>query len=172
MKSIFKYKFLQYLSAKQQNSGFSLIKLLIIIIILSIVGIGVTIFLPSAISCGSKATSAEAKNTIGAINRGQQAYYYEKNKFVKTLEELKIGISRQSKNYNYSIQTKENIAYIYGTARNNNLKSFAGIVWAKNDKKNTITLICRSTIPNTQQIPATIVSKSQIVCAPNTEETS
>lgn len=51
----------------------------------SLLGVACLVILPnlldSSIVQSSKAKQAEAKNSIGTINRGQQAYHLEKNAF-------------------------------------------------------------------------------------------
>lgn len=45
-------------------------------------GVILTVFaLPSLLNCTSKAKQAEGKQTIGTMNRAQQAYFLEKNIF-------------------------------------------------------------------------------------------
>lgn len=166
MKSIFKEKLLQYVITKKSNAGFTVLELLVVIII---IGILAAIALPSFLSCGAKAKSSEARSNISAIARAQQAYYYENNKFANTVAELKISIPQQTENYSYSIQNQGNIFYSYGTARNDNLKSFASVVLAKGNH-NTFVKNCQSDLPTNKKISAPIIIKGNLVCAPNTLE--
>lgn len=109
MKTELKAKFLQHLSQKKQDEGFTLIELLVVIIIIGILS---AIALPSFLNQANKAKQSEAKQYIGSMNRAQQAYYLEKNKFVgEALTEfgnLGLGISTQTANYVYKIVSPAN----------------------------------------------------------------
>jgi len=100
MKSEFKTKLIQHiLNKKNGEKGFTLIELLVVIII---IGILAAIALPSFLNQASKARQSEAKTYVGSMNRGQQAYYLEKQQFAPSLATLAIGIALTTENYGYT----------------------------------------------------------------------
>ena len=103
MKTELKAKFIQHILNKKKNEeGFTLIELLVVIIIIGILS---AIALPSFLNQANKAKQVEAKTTVGAMNRAQQAYYLENNIFAASTDfgKLGLGVKTQTENYKYSI---------------------------------------------------------------------
>lgn len=126
----------------------------------------------------TKATSSEAKQYVGSMNRGQQAYFAENATFADNIiEDLQIGVKSQTDHYNYSLETTKMAAFSYAIPRQDARrtvsfglfswkqkfefkgKSYVGTVFLvpdieKNQKElTTISIICEANLPG-QKIPA------------------
>jgi prepilin-type N-terminal cleavage/methylation domain-containing protein len=160
MSPVFKVKFLQSLSRKNQsNQGFTLIELLVVIII---VGVLAAIALPSFLNQIGKARGSEAKSNLGTINRSQQAYRLEQNQFANALTSLDAKVT--GKFYTYTVAGAANTATAVTTpvAGNGDLKVSSAYVRQNGDT--FIQLICEST--NTSAAVA-VAPTSETTCAAN-----
>lgn len=147
-------KFLQYLNnrKKKNDEGFTLIELLVVVII---IGVLAAIALPSLLGQVNKAKQSEARNYVGTVNRSQQAYFLEYQKFATNLSELQVGIKTQSDNYKYEIKgvgTAADAAQFKGTAIKKALKSYYGLVGtilgdSPTSEPLTVAIACESKIP-------------------------
>jgi type II secretory pathway pseudopilin PulG len=79
------WRFILYLSKKNENIGFTLIELVIVFLFL---GILTAIAIPNFIKQVGKSREVEMKNTVGSINRAQQSYHWEKGQFADTGTDL------------------------------------------------------------------------------------
>ncbi len=146
------------------EEGFTIVELIIVIIIISVVS---AIALPSFLNCGVKSRSTEARIMVGAMNRAQQAYFLEnKGKFAKSIPDLDIGITSETKNYKYSANVTAEAVFNYGIAKQEYvdvgwfnkqpLQSYVGAVFmVPNAKKSsaesqTVAVLCQSKFPTTQ----------------------
>ncbi|OKH28790.1 hypothetical protein NIES1031_02510 [Chroogloeocystis siderophila 5.2 s.c.1] len=120
------------------NAGFTLIELLVVIIIIGILS---AIAMPSFLGQTTKARQSEAKTNVGAMNRAQQTYYFENQKFVEdesdstAIEKLGIGVE-DSANYIYSATAVNNIQRGVANkaqADNAKLKGYAGGVFTASE---------------------------------------
>ncbi|PMB15595.1 general secretion pathway protein GspG [Fischerella thermalis CCMEE 5282] len=147
-------KFLQHLNnrKKKNDEGFTLIELLVVVII---IGVLAAIALPSLLGQVNKAKQSEARNYVGTVNRSQQAYFLEYQKFATNLSELQVGIKSQSENYKYQIfggGTAD--AQFKGEATKKALKSYYGLVGttvgdSATSEALTLAIACESPGPTT-----------------------
>ncbi len=153
MKLEFQAKYLQYLLNKNENQGFSWVDLLYVIIIL---GILAAIVLPGLLSQVNKAEQAEAKNIIGAINRSQQAYFLEYQKFTTDFAQLRLEIKTETTNYGYRIElVPQKYVMNIAQAKKSGFISYVGIVGTTTGNSITsevltIAFACTSDEPTTK----------------------
>jgi prepilin-type N-terminal cleavage/methylation domain-containing protein len=151
MNSYFRKQFLQcILSEKPENPGFTLTELIIVTVIIGILS---AIALPSMLTRANKARQTEAKLYVGAMNRAQQAYYFENTVFTNSIDELAIGIDQQTDNYQYPININANNLVVThnGLSQKPALKSYTGITFL-----NTVTLASG----NTEAVSVTLLCES------------
>jgi type IV pilus assembly protein PilA len=155
MKTELKAKFLQHILNKKKNEeGFTLIELLVVIIIIGILS---AIALPSFLNQANKAKQVEAKTTVGAMNRAQQAYYLENNQFAASADfgKLGLGVKTETENYTYKIAdggTGKTIVTNQAQRKNPTapLKAYVGGVGvstvAATSESTTVALLCEGLI--------------------------
>ena len=178
MKTELKAKLLQHFARRKKNDkGFTLIELLVVIII---IGILAAIALPSFLNQASKARQAEAKQALGALVRGQQAYRLEEPQFAESIGRLALGVKSTTDNYDYGpdlagigarITTRlgefdqdgngfDEYAEIFADAVDNvAVKDYAGATGASQDdagNATTITVLCESLKPRGQDNTAVV----------------
>lgn len=139
------------------KQGFTLIELLVSI---AIIGILAAIALPAFLNQANKARMAEAKTTVGAINRSQQAYRINHPVFADSFSELGIGLPTVTENYSYTISTNQGDEAIVLTQSGNLLlKNFSGGVFFTNQ-------VTRSAICQTRQSGQSAVAPALIDGSP------
>ncbi len=160
-----------------KNQGFSWLWLIAIV---GIGGVGLAIVLPSFLNTQNqnKCGLNWAKQYVGAMNRGQQAYFLEKHTFAKNLEQLGVGIKSKTANYQYLIETTPQAAFSYGVSLHTALKSYVGaavvIPAAKNGSKSaenegeTTAIICEANAAGQNKPMAPVYQNGNLECGVGT----
>ncbi|MEM1279635.1 MAG: type IV pilin-like G/H family protein [Cyanobacteria bacterium P01_H01_bin.152] len=157
MKTSFTYNLLKHLREKKAQGGFTLIELLVVIII---IGILAAIALPAFLNQANRARESEASNYVGAVNRGQQAYFLEELQFATELAQMEVAVPNTTKNFTYGdAQTAPTAgdlsstdtqlwAAVYAVPNADTLKGFAGLVY-NNPNNSQAVLLCRDAVAGT-----------------------
>ena len=107
--------------------------------------------LPAFMNQGGPARMPEGKSNVGAMNRAQQAYYLENNRFASSMEELQLGIKLETDNYSYKTLPQPSVKGVMNVAqtKNEKLNSYVGLVYLTKvgNESTTITQLCESTQP-------------------------
>ncbi len=93
-------KYINYLFENKQDRGFTLIELLAVLII---IGILAALVSPSLFQQIETARTAEARQFLGALNRAQQAHFFEHATFAADFLSLGTDLSLTSNTYTYEI---------------------------------------------------------------------
>ncbi|MBP0000463.1 MAG: type IV pilin-like G/H family protein [Cyanobacteria bacterium SID2] len=91
------------------------------------------------------ALESEGQTYIGAMARGQQAYFLENNKFSESIDELQLGLQSETENYKYEIAAVEDkTAYLTASAKQPELQSFSVLVYVENTSDSPVArmLLC------------------------------
>jgi prepilin-type N-terminal cleavage/methylation domain-containing protein len=83
-----------------QQKGFSLTELMIVV---AIIGILATIAIPSFMSYQAKTKQVEAKNSLVAIHTGEVAYFAENNGYIDDFNAIGFGLTGSTQRYYYEL---------------------------------------------------------------------
>jgi type IV pilus assembly protein PilA len=147
MKTELKVKFLQFLLGKKkdQNEGFTLIELLVVVII---IGVLAAVALPNMLGQVGKARESEAKTTIGALNRAQQARYTEKASFTSDLTQLEVPVNTNDTSKGYYTYKATGLGAQLANGNNNTAngtRDYAGATAYDTTNLTFSTVVCRAT---------------------------
>lgn len=128
---------------------------------------------------GNKARQSEAKTYVGAMNRGQQAHFLERNRWGKTIDEIGIGIKSESEDYRYTIKIVDSIKTVNtknyagiavntAIAKKDGLKSYVGVVYLSNSgaaaELSSLGILCESQQPTTKESGLPEFDGKQVKC--------
>lgn len=119
-----------------------------------------------------RAKQSEGKNYIGAMNRAQQAYFIEYDKFTNSLEKLAIGIKNHTENYSYVMRVVGKAAFHYAIPRDRRLKSYVGGVFSVKNSQGEITeaIVCEANSPGPKKPAEPIEQNGKLICGTNTRK--
>jgi uncharacterized protein YjbI with pentapeptide repeats len=101
----------------------------------------------------------QAQTNIGALTRGQQAYYLETTKFAKTLKEIGLPVQADGKYYRYTIvagKPENTKVMVIANPKQHNLATLIGFVYVSvvkaTQEASTAAIVCTSIKPS-QPVP-------------------
>jgi type IV pilus assembly protein PilA len=148
MNSQFKANLLKVLANKKSNKGFTLIELLVVVII---IGVLAAIALPNLLGQVGKARESEAKSTLGALNRAQQAYFSERAAWASNTTTLEVPTGGENY-YSFSIAAGNStiagsrVQYADGANNEDNgTRDYIGATQYDQATRKFDTVVCRAT---------------------------
>jgi type II secretory pathway pseudopilin PulG len=158
---------------------------------LIVVGVAFGVVLPNFIDCGdcakrstslrdasrtrNRAQPTEAEQNLNEINRAQQGYFLDKFAFSSSIEDLDVGFTTQTENYDYLTRTNAHAAFNYGISRSDRLKSYVGgvfVVSTNCGRMTTSAILCEANFPGTTQPAPPTLHKDRPVCGSGTTQLS
>jgi len=119
----------------------------------------------------TRAREIEGKSMVGTINRTQQSYHFENDKFATNLSELNISITNKYyKEYNMVAESSDFVfTKTQPITEHQELHSYAGAIFFNREKSIYESKICRSDEPY-KEINAPTIVAGAIVCGSGSSE--
>lgn len=140
------------------------------------------ILAPTFLNHSHKHDQSEGKTYVGSMNRAQQAYYLDGQKFSGNISDLGLGIKTETESYAYSTQITDKAAFNYGISRKDKVRSYVGGVVvvpatdfyadAASDAITTIAILCEADTPGSIKPSAPIYQKGELACGQGTIDLS
>ncbi|CAN1212665.1 hypothetical protein TUMEXPCC7403_20840 [Tumidithrix helvetica PCC 7403] len=130
--------------------------------------------LPALFNSTSCACGKEASTYVGSINKGQQAYFIENNKFGSSVDVLGIGVKTDLPNYIYSTRVATpKSAFNYGISKRADRHSYVGGVFVvpvpKTTDVTTLAILCEANAPGMITPSDPFMKDGKPTCAPDTQ---
>ncbi len=116
---------------KADKKGFNLIELMIVV---AIIGILAAIAIPNFLNYMCKSKQSEARQMLGTIATGEEAFYAENNRYTQTKSSINFTTKGTPK-YVYSIPTATATQFL-ARARSTQIKGTAPDNWYTTQRKN------------------------------------
>ncbi|PSN13475.1 hypothetical protein C7293_15765 [filamentous cyanobacterium CCT1] len=147
--------------------GFTLIEVLVVVVIL---GVLASIALPSFLSQAARSKQARALMYIGLVNRAQQGFFVENNRFAASTAELGIVDNHAPPDYMVTVTAQTGsieVTETRATPTNPALRGYAGLVFTTLDSGSDArlgTVICQGN-PATTPAPNPVTVAGQVQIA-------
>ncbi|MBE9221265.1 prepilin-type N-terminal cleavage/methylation domain-containing protein [Cyanobacterium stanieri LEGE 03274] len=146
-----------------KSKGFTLIELLVVVII---VGVLAAVSLPNLVSQIGKARETEHKNTVGTINRSQQAYHWEKRIFAdgNDYNEIfsKLGLNFQNtyiSDYKFDVTNiAATVVLVNENYQRDSIRAYSGGTFFDNTNATYSMFLCQSETPIQEIQPPTLAN--------------
>ena len=124
--------------SSDQQAGFSLIELVVVILILGILG---GMAWPTVLNQVARSKQARALHAIGAMSRAQYSFFHEQSRFSGSIDELGFSSLNQSdSDYQYSVTVNASTTTIVANPADGNLLGYTGVVFVDRDGEQNLTL--------------------------------
>ncbi|MEE3717443.1 type IV pilin-like G/H family protein [Tumidithrix elongata RA019] len=137
------------------------------------------LILPSFLCKANKAHQSGARAYVGALNKGQQAYFTENRKFGSNIDVLGVGLKTDAEDYIFSTRVatvksaKEQSALNYGISKKADYRSYVGAVFLSqvtaSSDVTTLAILCEANAPGDTKPPDPIVKNGIPTCGANTQ---
>ncbi|WP_017300966.1 type IV pilin protein [Nodosilinea nodulosa] len=148
------------------QGGFTLIEMLVVVAIL---GVLASLALPSFLSQAAKSKQARVLVYIGVVNRAQQAFFVENDRFATSIGELGFANQNAPADYTYAITSQASGLKMTSTQAiplNPALRGYAGVVFSTVDPGGSTrlaTVICQGSAATTPSpTPVAVAGQVQI----------